>query len=152
MRVGRGWRKQAKQEAKQHAIGEVARELLASERKELIELCLYALDRARSGGVAAHIERRLADVGVTAIRPDGERFAPARHQAGGTISTEDPELDGLIAETEVVGFVDRADVLRPPIVTVYTASSAAGEGEPDRADTAGWDSVPPETHSRGGNG
>lgn len=90
------------------------------ERRKLIQLCLYALDRARSAGVAERIEDGLAGVGVTAVRPDGERFDPAVHEAGGTTPTDDPALAGLVAETEVVGFLDHGQPVRAPIVTVYT--------------------------------
>lgn len=94
-----------------------------AERKSLVQLCLYALDRARSAGVAERLEEGLAGVGVDAIRPDGVRFDPAYHEAGGTVSTADDALDGLVAETEVVGFSDRGDVLRVPIVTVYSKAA-----------------------------
>ncbi|MBP2475624.1 hypothetical protein JOF53_004496 [Crossiella equi] len=90
------------------------------ERRKLIQLCLYALDRARSAGVAERIVDGLAGVGVTAVRPDGERFDPAVHEAGGTQPTDDPALAGLVAETEVVGFLDNGAPVRPPVVTVYT--------------------------------
>lgn len=98
-----------------------------SERRSMVTLCLYALDRARSSGVAERIEEGLAGVGVQALRPDGARFDPAFHEAGGTVDTDDAELDGTVAETEVVGFSDRGQLLRAPIVTVYTAK-AAGSG------------------------
>ncbi|GAA1346236.1 nucleotide exchange factor GrpE [Saccharothrix algeriensis] len=91
-----------------------------AERRALVQLCLYALDRARSSGVVERLEEGLAGIGVTALRPDGERFDPAVHEAGGTVPTDDPALAGLVAETEVVGFVDRGRTLRAPIVTVYT--------------------------------
>jgi hypothetical protein len=90
------------------------------ERGVLVQLCMYAWDRARSSGVAERIERGLASVGVTALRPNGDRFDPAQHEAGGTVATEDPALDGVVAETEIVGFSDRGTLLRVPIVTVYT--------------------------------
>jgi molecular chaperone GrpE len=96
---------------------------LRSERSALIQLCLYALDRARSGGVVERLEEGLAAVGVTAMRPDGQRFDPALHEAGGTVSTSDSELDGVVAETEVVGFIDGGKVLRAPIVTVYACKA-----------------------------
>ena len=92
---------------------------LTTERAALISLCLYAYDRARSAAVAERIEEGLAGVGVTAIRPDGERFDPAAHEAGGTEPTGDASLDGTIAETELAGFADRDAVLRVPVVTVY---------------------------------
>ncbi|MGQ0839568.1 nucleotide exchange factor GrpE [Actinokineospora sp.] len=96
------------------------------ERRSLVTLCLYAHDRARSSGVAERIEEGLAAVGVTALRPDGDRFDPAFHEAGGTADTADDALDGRVAETEVVGFSDRGQVLRPPIVTVYTSRATTG--------------------------
>lgn len=91
-----------------------------ADRQALIQLCLYALDRARSGGVVERIEQGLAGIGVTAVRPDGQRFDPSCHEAGGAVPTEDPALDGVVAETEVVGFADHDQLLRAPIVTVYT--------------------------------
>jgi hypothetical protein len=94
-----------------------------AERRSLVSLCLYALDRARSAGVAERLEEGLAGVGVTALRPDGKRFDPAFHEAGGTVSTTDETLDGLVAETEVVGFSDRGELLRAPIVTVYSKAA-----------------------------
>ena len=90
-----------------------------AERKALVELCVYALDRARSSGVAQRIEHGLTAAGVSAVRPEGQRFDPALHEAGGTLPTADAALDGLVAETEVVGFTDRGRVLRAPVVIVY---------------------------------
>jgi molecular chaperone GrpE len=97
-----------------------ALEVALAERRSLVQLCIYALDRARSAGVAERIEEGLAGVGVSAVRPDGVRFDPAHHEAGGTVATPDESLDGLVAETEVVGFADRGELLRAPIVTVYS--------------------------------
>ena len=90
-----------------------------AERNALIQLCVYALDRTPSAGVAERISEGLGDVGVLTVSPDGERFDPTRHEAGGTIGTDDPALDGVIAETEVPGFADRNRLLRAPVVTVY---------------------------------
>ena len=90
-----------------------------ADRQALIQMCLYALDRARSGGVVERLEEGLAAIGVQALRPDGQRFDPARHEAGGAIPTDDPMLDGTVAETEVTGFADHDRLLRAPIVTVY---------------------------------
>ncbi len=94
-------------------------ETALAERRAAVLLCLYALDRARSTGVATQLERGLAEVGIVAVRPDGQRFDPAQHEAAGTVPTDDPELVGLIAETEAVGFVDHGRVLRAPVVLVY---------------------------------
>jgi molecular chaperone GrpE len=100
-----------------------ALESALAERRSLVQLCLYALDRARSAGVAERIEEGLAGVGVAAVRPDGVRFDPAHHEAGGTVATADEALDGVVAETEVVGFSDRGELLRAPIVTVYSKAA-----------------------------
>jgi molecular chaperone GrpE len=95
-----------------------------AERRSLVQLCLYALDRAKSPGVVERLEEGLSGVGVDAIRPDGVRFDPAHHEAGGTVTTGDEALDGVVAETEVVGFSDRGEVLRVPIVTVYSKGAS----------------------------
>ena len=94
-------------------------ETALAERRAVILLCLYALDRARSSGVATQLERGLAEIGILALRPDGQRFDPAHHEAAGTVLTDDPALVGTIAETEAVGFVDHGRVLRAPVVLVY---------------------------------
>lgn len=94
-----------------------------AERTSLIELCVYAMDRARSAGVAQRLTEGLDGIGVAELCPDGQRFDPAKHEAGGTVPTEDPELDGVIAETELVGFADRERVVRPPVVAVYSLRS-----------------------------
>jgi molecular chaperone GrpE len=104
-------------------IGDELLDQALAERRALVQLCLYALDRARSAGVVERIEAGLADIGVRAVRPDGDRFDPSRHEAGGVVPTDDPALEGVVAETEVVGFLDRERPLRPPIVTVYTAKA-----------------------------
>ncbi|RRO13837.1 nucleotide exchange factor GrpE [Saccharopolyspora rhizosphaerae] len=90
-----------------------------TDRAALIQLCLYAVDRARSAGVAERLAEGLTDIGVIPLRPDGQRFDPAFHEAGGTVPTDDPALDGVIAETELPGFTDHDRVLRAPVVTVY---------------------------------
>jgi len=102
----------------------IALDQALAERRSLVQLCLYALDRAKSAGVVERIEEGLAGVGVDAIRPEGVRFDPAYHEAGGTVATTDEILDGVVAETEVVGFADRGEVLRVPIVTVYSKGAS----------------------------
>lgn len=98
-------------------------DMLREDRQALIRLCLYALDRTTSDGVAERIEQGLADVGVYALRPDGDRFDPAQHEAGAALPTGDAALEGLVAETETAGFRDRDVVVRVPVVTVYTPAS-----------------------------
>lgn len=100
--------------------GGIESEQALADRQALIQLCLYAMDRARSDGVAERLEKGLAAIGVHALRPDGARFDPARHEAGGAVRTDDPGLEGTVAETEVPGFTDHERLLRAPVVTVYT--------------------------------
>ncbi len=92
---------------------------LAAERRALIDLVIYAYDRAPGAGVRSRLAEGLAAVGVAAIRPDGERFDPGRHEAGGVEPTDDTARHGTVAETELVGFEDRSRVIRVPIVIVY---------------------------------
>lgn len=96
---------------------EIAR--LARERAALIALCLYARDRLGSEAAADRVDAGLAEVGVLAVRPDGEPFDPARHEAATSVPTDDPELHGMIADTELPGYVDHGTVVRPPVVAVY---------------------------------
>lgn len=95
---------------------------LSDDRATLIALCLYAYDRACSAAVAGRIEEGLARVGVSVIRPDGERFDPKVHEAGGVEPTPDATLDGRVADTELAGFADGATLLRVPVVTVFRAA------------------------------
>lgn len=93
--------------------------ILQSDRQKFIELILYARDRVTSPAAADRIDAGLRELGIEAIRPDGERFDPSRHEAAATVPTDDPEKHGLVAETETLGYSDRGHVVRPPIVTVY---------------------------------
>lgn len=94
----------------------------ATERRALLELLIYAWDRARSPGVWERLTTGLAAVGVSVERPDGAPFDPARHEVGGVQTTEDAALVDTVAETELVGFTDRGTVIREPIVVVYRRS------------------------------
>ncbi len=91
----------------------------ADERRQLIDLLIYAWDRARSAGVWERLTVGLAQVGVEVIRPDGESFDPNSHEVGGVEPTSDPLLHNTVAETESVGFRDRGRLIREPVVVVY---------------------------------
>ena len=91
----------------------------ADERRQLIDLLIYAWDRARSAGVWERLSVGLAQVGVEVIRPDGELFDPNSHEVGGVEPTSDPLLHNTVAETESVGFRDRGRLIREPVVVVY---------------------------------
>lgn len=89
------------------------------DRAVLLDLLIYAFDRAKSAGVQERLANGLEAIGVTVERPDGELFDPARHEVGGVRETDDAELDGTVAETETAGFSDRGSSIREAVVVVY---------------------------------
>lgn len=91
----------------------------ARERRLLIDLVIYAFDRARTPAVQQRLTTGLAQIGVQVIRPDGGPFDPASQEAGGVVPTDDPALHNLIAETESAGFRDGERIVREPVVVVY---------------------------------
>ena len=98
-------------------LAELAR--LQHERARLIQLCLYARDRVSSPAAAERVDAGLIDLGITPLRPDGQYFDPALHEAAASVPTEDPALHGTVAETELPGYADRGALVRPPVVSVY---------------------------------
>ncbi|SDO77921.1 GrpE protein [Nakamurella panacisegetis] len=92
---------------------------LAAERRLLIDLLIYAWDRARSPGVWERLTVGLEQVGVEVIRPDGQPFDPSSHEVGGVEPTSDPARHNTVAETETVGFRDRGRLVREPVVVVF---------------------------------
>ncbi len=104
---------------------------LREERTALISLCLYARDRVSSKAVADRIDAGLAEIGITTVRPDGEAFDPAQHEAAASAPTDDPALHNTVAETELPGYSDRGEEIRPPVVTVYQ-QTAKDQNGPDQ--------------------
>jgi len=102
-----------------------------SERRQLIELLIYAWDRARSPGVWERLTEGLAAVGVQVLRPDGELYDPNVHEVGGIEATDDGARVGTVAETEVAGFADRGTVIREPVVVVYRDDGGRRAAEVD---------------------
>jgi GrpE len=83
-----------------------------------------------SRALADRLAAALRDAGVNVVEPVGERFDPARHEAGGATPTKDPTQTGTIAAVEVPGYVDRSGrVLRAPVVTVYQAGQGAAPAQ-----------------------
>ncbi len=103
---------------------------LESERRQLIDLLIYAWDRARSPGVWERLTEGLAAVGVAVLRPDGEPFDAAMHEVGGVESTDDEKRIDTVAETEVAGFADRGRVIREPVVVVFRRSMGSSSIPP----------------------
>lgn len=97
---------------------------LNTERRTLVDTCIYVRDRATSQAISDKIGTGLTQAGIATMSPVGERFDPTRHEAGGTTPATDPSHDGLIAAVETVGYADRTAVLRNPIVTVYRNGGA----------------------------
>jgi molecular chaperone GrpE len=102
------------------------------DRDVLVAACIDACDAVTSPAIRQRLLDALAEVGVTAVEvPAGTRFDPASHRAADTLMTEDDTLDGLVVETERLGFVDRGRRVRWPEVLVYQTTS-----DPGRADVA----------------
>jgi hypothetical protein len=101
---------------------------LDADRAALVRACIYVRDRVTSRALADRLAAALRDAGVTVVEPVGDRFDPARHEAGGATPAADPSLTGTIAAVEVPGYVDRTGrVLRAPIVTVYQAGTGGAK-------------------------
>lgn len=95
---------------------------LDADRAALVRACIYVRDRVTSRALADRLAAALRDAGVNVVEPVGDRFDPARHEAGGATPATDPSQTGTIAAVEVPGYVDRTGrVLRAPVVTVYQA-------------------------------
>jgi len=94
-------------------------EAVSDDRRALLDLLIYAWDRAKSPGVWARLTEGLEPLGIEVLRPDGEPFDPTRHEVGGVEPTDDDALVDTIAETELAGFADRGFVVRDPVVVVY---------------------------------
>jgi hypothetical protein len=100
---------------------------LDADRAALVRACIYVRDRVTSRALSDRLAAALRDAGVTVVEPVGDRFDPARHEAGGATPVSDPSLTGTIAAVEVPGYIDRTGrVLRAPVVTVYQAGPGGG--------------------------
>ncbi len=97
----------------------------ADERARLVQVLVEVGDQLDSQALAAWVGQALAEVGVTEVVVDGERFDPARHHALEHVVTENPAYDGLVARTARRGYVDRGRVIRLPQVLVYRYAVAA---------------------------
>ena len=94
------------------------------DRRSLIGSCLYLYDVIGDEALRGRVRDALAEAGVSELDSVGTRFDASRHRATGWVPTDDPALDGRIAEVERDGFSDRGDVLRLPEVLVYSTSKA----------------------------
>ncbi|WP_239340065.1 hypothetical protein [Frankia sp. CiP3] len=92
-----------------------------TERAALIEACVAVLDQIRETDpvVWRRLGRDLEKAAVTVIVPDGQPFDGQEHLLVESVPTDDPDLDGTIAATEVVGVTYRGRTLRLPHVHVY---------------------------------
>jgi molecular chaperone GrpE len=98
---------------------------LVRDRQALIGSYLYLYDVVHDEVLRSRLRDALAEAGVSELDSVGVRFDPSRHRATGSVPTDDPSLDGRIAEIERCGFSDRGEVLRLPEVLVYSASAGS---------------------------
>jgi hypothetical protein len=97
-----------------------------ADRAALIQACIYVRDRTTSKALADRLGAGLREAGVRTVEPDGVRFDPAHHEAGGAAPSGDPAKVGTIAAVEVPGYTDRdGRLLRVPVVTVYRRAAAS---------------------------
>src|SRR6478672_3784141 len=102
----------------------------AHDRDVLVAACIDACDTVTSQAIRQRLLGALAEVGVTAVEvPAGTRFDPESHRAADILMTEDETLDGLVAETERLGFVDQGRRVRWPEVLVYQTTSDRGRAD-----------------------
>ncbi len=110
--------------------GEAARADLASHLLEIIDdlkrvaesPCDPEQHEAMHQGVgliARKLVKTLADAGVEAINPAGERFDPNLHEALTIQPTDDPEQDEVVATVVLEGYRLGDRLLRPAQVIVY---------------------------------
>jgi molecular chaperone GrpE len=99
---------------------------VVNDRRSLIGSCLYLYDVLGDDVLRARLRDALAEAGVSELDSVGARFDPAKHRATGWVPTDDPALEGRIAEVERRGFSDRGAVLRLPEVRVYSTNSGRG--------------------------
>lgn len=91
-------------------------------RDGLVGALIDARDRVGESGVGDRIVVALRDAGVEVIDPTGDRFDPEQHVAAGHDRlTDDPALDGRVADVVSYGYRDRGRVLRLPSVVVWRA-------------------------------
>lgn len=96
---------------------------LVHDRSSLIGSCLYLYDVLGDEVLRACLRDALAEAGVSELDSVGAPFDPSKHRATGWVPTDDPALEGRIAEVERRGFSDRGAVLRLPEVRVYSTDS-----------------------------
>lgn len=87
--------------------------------------------------VSRKFRKILEDVGLARIDAEDQRFDPNVHEALTSIPTEDPELDGRVADVVIPGYRVGERLLRPARVAVYqrdSGPSAAGESSSGAGD------------------
>jgi molecular chaperone GrpE len=98
------------------------------DREALIRSCVYLYDIVREQALRDRLRDALAEAGVTELDSVGGQFDPGKHKATGRVPTDNPSLDGRIAEVERPGFSDRGRVFRLPEVTVYSSTGRESRG------------------------
>jgi molecular chaperone GrpE len=106
------------------SVGAAAASGGARDRKLLVDACIDAFDISESTAVRTQLLDALRRAGVDPVEvPANARFDPTKHRAADTRATDRKAFDGLVVETERVGFVDRGRRVRWPEVVVYKFAS-----------------------------
>ena len=90
-----------------------------AQQKALLARRVAELMPSLPEAAAWQASKALAEVGVRAVVPDGERFDPAVHYAVGTEPAPRHDADNTIARTIRPGYTDDENILVYPKVVVY---------------------------------
>lgn len=80
------------------------------------------------GLISRKLAKALADVGIEALNPLGERFDPNVHEAVILTPTDDPELDETVSLVLLIGYRLGDRLLRAAQVAVYRHEEPSAEG------------------------
>ncbi|MEM0097019.1 MAG: nucleotide exchange factor GrpE [Conexivisphaerales archaeon] len=70
------------------------------------------------GIIISKFYKKLENLGVTSINPEGKRFDPSFHAAISTVHVDDPKLEGSVVEVLRKGYMVKRKLIRAAVVKV----------------------------------
>jgi hypothetical protein len=101
-----------------------------SDRRSLIDVCVWTIMSINSPAVRQRLVDTLAEAGVQLFKADGLPFDVAWHLAIGWEKAPSPSLHRHVARTVRPGVRDGEVVIRPAEVVVYRKTKGRGNGIP----------------------
>lgn len=111
--------KPPREEVDDQASSHSTEPLAVRQRAQLIEVCIEVSEQVDSRMLREQLSDALSEVGVVPYDPSGERFDPKHHESVGRLSTDDPELDGLVGAVQRPGYREGTVTVRFPEVLVW---------------------------------